>query len=162
MNFSFAITPKQSTKPHNHFILPDEIGSLSELNRLYLNNNQLTRLPETFGDLSALKRLYLEKNPFTFLPISFSTLTALTHLYLSRKNQSAHSEAFIGLTVHLIRRYLSDPSQLTPVMIDLLVRNLLPSGQTHLLSKLPPDDPLLIKIEERYSLRVNSGHKLLL
>ena len=40
-------------------------------------------LPESIGNLDDLRKLYLEENNITILPDSFSNLTALVQLYIS-------------------------------------------------------------------------------
>ena len=45
--------------------LPESIGSLTNLQELYLNNNQLTNLPEPFGNLTNLQKLWLSDNKLT-------------------------------------------------------------------------------------------------
>ena len=62
--------------------LPKSIGQLSQLNLLYLRRNHLTRLPESIGQLSQLRRLHLEDNRLTMLPESLRKLTQLKQLYL--------------------------------------------------------------------------------
>jgi len=47
--------------------LPAEIGNLSNLQRLYLDYNQLTTLPLQLGDLP-ITDLQLENNPLVFPP----------------------------------------------------------------------------------------------
>ena len=49
--------------------LPAEIGQLSELRKLYLEDNQLTTLPVELGQLENLRRLYLDGNPLTDIPV---------------------------------------------------------------------------------------------
>jgi len=45
-------------------ILPESIGNLSSLQRLFLGNNLLKTLPESIGKLKLLEELLLEGNPF--------------------------------------------------------------------------------------------------
>ena len=51
--------------------LPDNIGQLSELTTLYLENHDLTELPESFTSLSSLANLYISNNWLTSLPENF-------------------------------------------------------------------------------------------
>ena len=62
--------------------LPDEFGNLSNLAELNLDYNELTDLPESFGNLSNLTTLYLRDNELTDLPESFGNLSNLTELNL--------------------------------------------------------------------------------
>lgn len=62
--------------------LPPEIGKLSALTRLFLNNNRLSSLPPEIGQLSALTELYLSRNHLDSIPPEIGALTALTQLEL--------------------------------------------------------------------------------
>jgi len=48
--------------------LPVEIGNLTNLQYLNLQNNQLTKLPAEIGNLTNLKELFLSQNQLTNLP----------------------------------------------------------------------------------------------
>ena len=63
--------------------LPDNIGQLVGLNRLYIYNSNLKSLPESIGKLTGLTSLSLGENNLTILPESIGKLTGLTELYLS-------------------------------------------------------------------------------
>ena len=45
--------------------LPDSIGSLVSLTRLFIGDNQLAHLPDSIGDLTTLRYLYVGDNPVT-------------------------------------------------------------------------------------------------
>jgi internalin A len=45
--------------------VPEAIASLSQLQQLYLSDNQLRELPEAIASLSQLQRLYLSNNQLT-------------------------------------------------------------------------------------------------
>lgn len=64
------------------YSLPESIGNLKSLKRLYLHNNRLTTLPESIGNLSSLENLSLAENDLTTLPESISNLKSLEHLLL--------------------------------------------------------------------------------
>ena len=64
-------------------LLPPEIGELSALKKLYLDDNKLETLPSEIGNLSALKGLYLENNKLESLPREIGNLSALKELYLN-------------------------------------------------------------------------------
>ena len=60
--------------------VPEEIGSLTQLQRLNLSQNNLTELPESIGSLNQLQRLYLYQNILIELPRSIGSLTQLQTL----------------------------------------------------------------------------------
>ena len=81
--------------------LPDEIGNLTNLNELWLYENELTILPESFGNLTNLTKLDLGCNQTITLPESFENLTNLTVLPVLRIS-SPHSDWIGNLTTSLI------------------------------------------------------------
>jgi Leucine-rich repeat (LRR) protein len=68
-------------------ILPNYIGCLTNLQRLWLNNNQLTEI-NSIGNLTNLKYLYLSNNKLTVIPNSIKNLTNLRELYLNNNSLS--------------------------------------------------------------------------
>ena len=60
--------------------LPNEIGSIASLKKLYLQHNALTSLPTTIGNLSSLEILQVEQNALLSLPTSINNLTMLDEL----------------------------------------------------------------------------------
>jgi hypothetical protein len=78
--------------------LPEAIASLTELQQLYLSNNQLTELPETIRSLSQLRVLYLSHNKLTELPEAIASLTQLQELNLSNNQLREVPEALASLT----------------------------------------------------------------
>jgi hypothetical protein len=91
--------------------LPEAIASLTELQQLYLSNNQLTELPEAIRSLSQLRVLYLSHNKLTELPEAIASLTELQELNLSNNQLREVPEAIASLT-RLRVLYLSN-NQLT-------------------------------------------------
>ena len=75
--------------------LPPEIGTLTNLKRLYLNGNKLDSLPPEIGNLTNLNRLYLRDNKLDSLPPEIGNLTNLTHVYL-RSNKLTSLPPEIG------------------------------------------------------------------
>ena len=75
--------------------LPPEIGTLTNLKRLYLNGNKLESLPPEIGNLTNLNRLYLRDNKLESLPPEIGNLTNLTHIYL-RSNKLTSLPPEIG------------------------------------------------------------------
>src|SRR5258708_7088614 len=68
--------------------LPSEIWQLTNLQGLYLTNNQLSQLPAEIGQLTNLQRLYLNNNQLSQLPIEIGQLTNLESLHLSNNGLS--------------------------------------------------------------------------
>ena len=79
--------------------LPAEIGQLTSLRELNLRDNRLTSVPAEVGQLTSLRRLDLADNQLTSVPAEIGQLTSLKELYLSG-NQLTSLPAEIGqLTV---------------------------------------------------------------
>ncbi|MFX0087212.1 MAG: leucine-rich repeat domain-containing protein, partial [Candidatus Hodarchaeota archaeon] len=62
--------------------LPPEIGQLSQLQILSLDENQLTTLPPEIGQLPQLQILSLTRNQLTTLPPEIGRITSLISLNL--------------------------------------------------------------------------------
>lgn len=62
--------------------IPKEVGSLSNLEKLWVGNNYIRTLPKELGDLINLKELYLSGNDIQELPKELGNLTNLKELYL--------------------------------------------------------------------------------
>lgn len=62
--------------------IPPEIGNLTELEMLFLLNNQLSNLPPEIGNLTKLYFLNIGGNQFSNLPLEIGNLTNLRELYL--------------------------------------------------------------------------------
>jgi Leucine-rich repeat (LRR) protein len=78
--------------------LPESIGSLSNLQDLYLLNNSLASLPESIQSLTNLEYLYLSNNKLTYLPESIQSLSNLNELYLSNNKLTNIPESISILT----------------------------------------------------------------
>ena len=66
--------------------MPESLGNLTNLTRLYLNGNQLTSLPESLGNLTNLTELWIDGNQLTdLLDLSFTHFIQSTqlHIYLT-------------------------------------------------------------------------------
>ena len=87
--------------------LPKELGALTSLQFLTLNDNQLTELPESLGALTNLQWLYPPNNKLKQLPESFGALTNLQSLYLSYNLLESLPESFGALT-SLLELYLDN------------------------------------------------------
>ena len=55
--------------------LPAEIGQLTNLSQLYLDNNNLSSLPAEIGQLTNLSRIDLNNNNLSSLPAEIGQLT---------------------------------------------------------------------------------------
>lgn len=64
--------------------LPDWIGELESLEKLYLGKNKLRHLPESIGNLKNLKLLSAQYNDIEFLPNSIVELSNLEQLILNQ------------------------------------------------------------------------------
>ena len=56
--------------------VPAEIGQLTSLTVLDLDDNQLTSVPAEIGQLRALEKLYLKGNKLTSVPVAVNELRA--------------------------------------------------------------------------------------
>ena len=86
--------------------VPAEIGQLTSLTRLDLDNNQLTSLPAEIGQLTSLRELSLSYNKLTTLPAEIGQLTSLTVLILGG-NKLTSLPAWIGQLTALTSLHLS-------------------------------------------------------
>ena len=75
--------------------VPAEVGRLSALRVLWLNNNQLTSLPAEIGQLTSLEQLFLVNSQLTSVPAEIGQLTSLVMLHLG-DNQLTSMPAEIG------------------------------------------------------------------
>jgi len=80
------------------FILPESFVTLTNLEYLYLSNQNLNSLPDEFGNLSNLTTLDLESNELTSLPESFGNLDSLSYLGLKNNQLSSLPESFGNLS----------------------------------------------------------------
>jgi Leucine-rich repeat (LRR) protein len=86
--------------------LPESLGQLTQLQRLFLHQNQLTALPDWLGRLSQLDMLFLDENQLTALPESLGRLSQLTLLSVDGNQLTALPES-LGQLSQLNSLYLS-------------------------------------------------------
>ena len=78
--------------------IPESIGNLDDLRKLYLEENNITVLPDSFSNLTALVQLYISFNQLTTLPENFGNLTNLYILDLGYNNINNLPESFLDLS----------------------------------------------------------------
>jgi LysM repeat protein len=78
--------------------LPESIGQLTKLVKLYLNDNELEAIPESIGRLTNLQHLDIGGNQITIMPESIGELRNLQSLYISRNQLSKLPESIGWLT----------------------------------------------------------------
>lgn len=86
--------------------IPQNIGMLDNLERLYLHNNELTSLPLSIGELYNLVGLYLEYNKLSSIPDNIGMLYSLERLSLYN-NELTYIPDAIGDLYNLKDLYLS-------------------------------------------------------
>jgi len=91
--------------------LPSEIGNLTNLKTLFLNNNNLTSLPKEIGNLKNLETLYVEENNLTSIPSSIGNLNKLKFFRLSDNNLTSLPSSSGNLTK--LRALTLDNNKLT-------------------------------------------------
>ncbi|MDQ3815539.1 MAG: hypothetical protein M3347_16605, partial [Armatimonadota bacterium] len=78
--------------------LPESIGQLAQLQRLYVHSNELSALPESIGQLVQLQRLYVSNNHLSALPeglLKLAEAGTLRELYL-------HDNANLGIPAEIL------------------------------------------------------------
>lgn len=91
--------------------IPESIGNLIHLEKLYLNGNALQSLPETLGNLTSLTELDLANNNLETLPNSIGNLKALKKLNINANNlrslpetiSNCQSLEFLSATTNRLR-----------------------------------------------------------
>ena len=100
--------------------IPAELGNLTALTTLQLNDNNLTgSIPAELGNLTALAGLFLESNELSGpIPAELGNLTALMTLYLFGNNLTGSIPAELGNTA--LRLLLLESNQLSgPIPAEL-------------------------------------------
>ncbi|KDN54038.1 AAA family ATPase [Flavobacterium seoulense] len=87
--------------------IPDSIGSLVNLNRLYLRNNKIKILSKEIGNLKKLQLLLLGNNQIDNLPLEIGNLTSLTQLRIEN-NKLSDLPSEIGLLTNLTHLFLEN------------------------------------------------------
>jgi Leucine-rich repeat (LRR) protein len=111
--------------------LPPEMGRLSSLQYLNVNDNQLTSLPSEVAQLSSLRELYLHNNRLTSIPLEMRHLPLLKSVDLSANQLvSLPSSFFPGTT-----KETSFPALNYMSLVD-----------NCLITKLPPPSSFIVKV----------------
>ncbi|ELT92244.1 hypothetical protein CAPTEDRAFT_174612, partial [Capitella teleta] len=87
--------------------LPDTMAKMRDLQKLFLQENQLGALPHTIGAFSQLKVMNIVGNRVKSLPDSVSELSALEEIYLDENQLEGLPSSFVQLTC-LQRLEISD------------------------------------------------------
>ena len=139
--------------------LPDSVGQLSNLQRLYLSNTQLSALPDSIGNLANLRTLWLSNMSLTALPDFIGNLSNLQTLALLNIPIITLPESIRNLS-NLQYLYLIDTAI---IALPESIRNLsnlqyLDLRGTPLYKKIPPEirGPLPQKVV-RYILEMQSN-----
>lgn len=74
--------------------LPAEIGNLTNLQRLILDNNRIEKLPDSFKFLTKLKELSVKDNILYSLPECIFSLPELSELYVKGNNLKGENSNF--------------------------------------------------------------------
>lgn len=85
--------------------LGPEIGQLTELTKLTINDNDLTALPAAIFNLTKLRELEIKNNSLLTLPLGINNLTSLRVLDL-RNNQLSELPEEIGKLPSLVKLHL--------------------------------------------------------
>ncbi|MEM1331540.1 MAG: COR domain-containing protein, partial [Planctomycetota bacterium] len=131
-----------------------ELGALTALTELRLNNNQLSSVPPELGALTALKALSLSNNQLSSVPPELGALTVLTTLRL-HSNQLSSVPPELGALTALKALSLSY-NQLSSVPPELGALTALTTLYLHenQLSSVPPELGALTALTE---LRLNNN-----
>ena len=91
---------------NNEFLsLPESIVNLASLEQLFLASNQITSLPDSIGNLINLKEMVISYNRIENLPQSIGSLVSLEQLW-TQQNQLVDLPQSIGNLSQLQRLYL--------------------------------------------------------
>ena len=101
--------------------LPTELGNLSELTVLALQNNRLSdSIPAELGNLTNLTDLVLSNNQLSgSIPAELGNLASLTDLALGDNQLSGSIPSELGSISTLVRLYLNDNSLTGPLPSEL-------------------------------------------
>ncbi|KAL2538990.1 putative LRR receptor-like serine/threonine-protein kinase [Forsythia ovata] len=120
-NFSTSLQLFKAFGSYIKGAIPVEIGNLSSLEGLYLDNNQLTGfIPRTLGNLRRLQRIYLEHNKLDgYIPAELCHLSNLGDLYVSNNTLYGSIPTCLGELKSFRRLYLDSNKLESTVPLNL-------------------------------------------
>lgn len=128
--------------------LPNEIGELTNLERLVLGSNLLTSVPSTLGKLTNLQYLSLHNNRLETLPMEMSNLTNLHELHLSYNKLKSLPSIICQLTKLQVLTLHNNQLELLPLEIGNLTNLRELSLQSNQWRTLPAEIGNLINLRE--------------
>ena len=153
---------------YNQFTtLPESFGNLENLKILYLQNNQLTSLPESIGKLTNLRYLYLQNNRLTILSsymieirsrgtdLRINTLCSSGMELLEDENWDELLNFYKYSTIELCQNYVKNKSLINDREIERILHEISFNEREYLEANLSSKDPLIIKIMNKYKIRLN-------
>ena len=103
--------------------IPASLGDLTNLQQLFLYNNQLSGdIPDSLGDLANLQQLILRQNQLRGTIPDLSRLTSLTHLSFANNQLDGPIPNWVGRLTSLTELYLSSnqlSGEIPPTLGDL-------------------------------------------
>jgi internalin A len=97
--------------------IPKELAQLSDLQRLYLDNNQLSAMPMELTQLNALLDLQLHNNQLTSMPVELAQLSQLERLSFSGNQLTEVPVELVHL--HQLQKLWLDNNQITSLPAEL-------------------------------------------
>ncbi|MHA1795203.1 MAG: leucine-rich repeat domain-containing protein [Promethearchaeota archaeon] len=147
--------------------LPDNIGDLKNLFELDLSNNQIERFPESFKNLAELELLNFKNNkirsfsnvPFNFFDQNFEISNLSREIMISGYFPEFFN-SYKKSAKELILQYIKNPKSLTYSEKERIIWEASGIERRILELKVQPDDPVLMAINSRLSIKNRKDSKL--